>query len=154
MSQYVYSKDNAGIYLTSINSINDEFLQLHAPEASITSKQTDTGKSYTVSWAKTVITINTRVSWPDRDTQINGMQNWLRSISSGTDSEESLIKKIPTVIDLVGCVIEPRYDQAGRVTKLLKAIASTHSGIIFTNQSFYSSEGMWLSGQLSAVKEL
>lgn len=154
MSQYVYSKDNAGIYLTSINSISDEFLQLHAPEASISSKKTDAGKSYTVSWANTIVTINTRVSWSDRDTQINGMQNWLQSISSGTESEETLIKKIPTVIDLVGCVIEPSYDQSGRVAKLLKTIAATHSGIIFTNQSFYSSEGRWLSGQLSAVKEL
>ncbi len=141
-----YSADNAGIYLKSNMAISPEMIKKYASGANIEISKTETGSKFVISWPDVKITINTRNTWPDREVQLNGMYNWISSIQTGSSDTKNLLKLIPQLTNLTGCVIEPSYDSSGKAANLIKGLATEHSGVIFSYQSFYSSQGKWLAG--------
>lgn len=149
-----FSADNAGIYLKAELNITEAKLKSYAPKAQIFSQKNESGAQFIIYWPDVKVTLNTRSAWLERDIQINGMLNWVNSTQTGSNDEKELLKIIPELQNLIGSVIEPRYDKAGKVSSLIKAIATDHSGIIFSHQSFYSKDGRWLVGSPTDTKQL
>jgi hypothetical protein len=138
--------DNVGIYLLQKGILSVEVISNLAKGASVELTSTEKGKSFHVSWPDVSIIILMRNGWHDRAVQVNGMTNWINSFGSKEKSVKVLLNKVDAAVDLLGCVIEPAYDNEGKISNLVKHIAKEYNGFIFSHQSFYDENGKKIIG--------
>jgi len=82
---------------------------------------------------------------------ITGFKHYVRQLDAETPSTKAgaIIERLSTVRTVVGCVIEPGFDEAGYVGGLLTSISLEKAGLIFAFDSVLDSDGEPVIGPLA-----
>ena len=140
------ASEKAGIYLNSKFFLNKDDISLFSPGAVVTRSDEEGGYAFLVDWKDLKVAISVRDEWSDKSTQISGMGNYVSQFNLESAVADKLLQKISKTEDVLGCVIEPGFDDQNRVANLLLQIATKYSGYVFTYQSFYGEDGSKLVG--------
>jgi hypothetical protein len=82
---------------------------------------------------------------------LDGFCGYLRHLHATHPSSHTdpLIAKIQTVKTVLGCVVEPGWDDEGQVTGILLMINEDQDGLIFVNNSVIGPDGTPLVGPMA-----
>lgn len=74
---------------------------------------------------------------------LRGFANYVMSlhVSHRSDATHSLLERIAKTKNVLGCVIEPEFDNEGLIGGLLTAIAYQSNGLMFARDCVFDSDG-------------